>query len=173
MAARTPPAGAGLRAMPSQAAAAMRPCPNPPPNAAMATPKPAASASVVGLRGAFCSGAPLCANAAGTTSNTTTRATKTTAAFFIYCLLMNCRQEVVPGHRAAGLTLERLTKSLMLVCRGHADVNGRQNRKHVGLHNGNEHVQKYECDGNQGWQHPNDYAKNWRSAPTAGERAGE
>jgi len=25
----------------------------------------------------------------------------------MYFLLMNCRQEVVPGHRAAGLTLER------------------------------------------------------------------
>jgi len=25
---------------------------------------------------------------------------------------MNCRQEVVPGHRAAGLTLERLTNSV-------------------------------------------------------------
>jgi hypothetical protein len=57
---------------------------------------------------------------------------------------MNCRQEVVPGHRAAGLTLERLTKLLVLVCRGHADINGGQNRKHVSLHNGNEDVQKYE-----------------------------
>jgi hypothetical protein len=27
--------------------------------------------------------------------------------FLHYCLLMNCRQEVVPGHRAAGLTLEQ------------------------------------------------------------------
>src|ERR1700722_15849705 len=55
-------------------------------------------------------------------------------------LLMNCRQEVVPGHRAAGLTLERLTNpyrenGLVLVRRGQADVDGGQNREHVRLNN--------------------------------------
>jgi len=49
MAARTPPAAPGFRAMPSQAAAAIRPCPKPPPNAATATPNPIAITIVVVL----------------------------------------------------------------------------------------------------------------------------
>jgi hypothetical protein len=32
--------------------------------------------------------------------------------FVMNFLLIKCRQEVVPGHRAAGLTLERRTKPI-------------------------------------------------------------
>jgi hypothetical protein len=52
-----------------------------------------------------------CANAAGAINITASSTMHTTAAFFMYCLLLKCRQEVVPGHRAAGLTLERLQNS--------------------------------------------------------------
>src|SRR6266404_5255335 len=139
MAARTPPAAPGLRAMPSHAAAAMRPCPSPPPTAAMATPKPAANASVLGLRGAFSPAAPPCANAAGAIIITATSISKTTAAFFIDFLLVNCRQEVVPGHRAAGLTLKRLLQAQLVFVRGrNSDISGGQDREHIGLNHGNK-----------------------------------
>src|SRR5712692_5945979 len=107
IAARTPPAAPGLRAMPSHAAAAMRPCPSPPPTAARATPKPTANTSVVGLTGGLACSATPCANAVGAVIITAASASTTIAAFFIDFLLVNCRQEVVPGHRAAGLTLKR------------------------------------------------------------------
>ena len=114
-------------------------------------------------------GALSCANAAGTTSITITSATRTTAAFFIYCLLANCRQRWFPdtvqrAHTGAANKIE-----LVLLCSGHADVNGGQNRKHVGLYYRNEDVQKYECDRNQGRQHSNENAKDWRFGPAAGK----
>ena len=95
----------------SQAAAAIRPWPSPPPNAATATPKPTAITSVVVLIGDFAGALLSCANAAGAINITASSTMHTTAAFFMYCLLLNCRQEVVPGHRAAGLTLKRLQNS--------------------------------------------------------------
>src|ERR1700742_3308020 len=144
MAPRTPPAAPGLRAMPSQAAAAILPWPSPPPNAATATPKPTARTSVVVLTAPFSAGALPCANAAGAINIIASSTMHTTAAFFICTAsFLNCRQEVVPGHRAAGLTLERLlllqNRLVLFGCR-QSDVNRRQNRKHVGLHHRHENV---------------------------------
>src|ERR1700687_2188535 len=75
----------------------------------MATPKPTASTSVVGLIGGWaCWSLSPCAKAAGAIIIIATSASTAIAAFFMDFLLVNCRQEVVPGHRAAGLTLKRL-----------------------------------------------------------------
>ncbi len=107
MAARMLSAAPGLRAMPSHADETMRPCPKAPPNAAMATPKPAAIISAVGLMGGFSAAPPACANDAGTTIKKARSTIRTTAVFFIISSSWINRQEVVPGHRAAGLTLKR------------------------------------------------------------------
>src|ERR1700733_7025202 len=150
MAARTPPVAPGLRAMPSQAAAAILPWPSPPPNAATATPKPTARTSVVVFIGALSAGAVPCANAAGATNITTNSNMHTAATFFISTAsFVNCRQEVVPGHRAAGLTLTATnskTLRLVLVGGGQANVNGRQNREDVRLHDRHENVQQNKRD---------------------------
>jgi hypothetical protein len=61
---------------------------------------------------------------------------------------MDCRQEVVPGHRAAGLTLEQqfagdlppAKLELVLVPGGQAEVNRWKHSKNVSLHHGNEDV---------------------------------
>jgi len=63
---------------------------------AMATPKPAANASVPGLRGAFSPVAPPCANAAGAIIITATSTVKQPLLSSFEFLLQNCRQEVVP-----------------------------------------------------------------------------
>src|SRR5271165_6805360 len=105
MAARIGPAAPGFRAMPSQAAEAIRPCPRPQPNAA--TPMPIATANAVRALLLPAAASVPCANAPGATNKTPASAVTTYITFFMYCLLMNCRQEVVPGHRAAGLTLEQ------------------------------------------------------------------
>src|SRR4029077_68029 len=82
--------------------------PDPSPNQTAATPMPTLIASTsIPLWLPVPPASPPCANAAGAKSATPANALNNMLHFFLYCLLMNCRQEVVPGPRAAGLTLER------------------------------------------------------------------
>src|ERR1700761_7175778 len=75
--------------------------------------------------------ASACANAAGASNITVVIAVNNIPSFLIICTaslcFYNCRQEVVPGHRAAGLTLEQQTcaaKNLFVL------VGGRQTEIH-------------------------------------------
>src|SRR5579859_2622263 len=68
---------------------------------------------------------------------------------------MNCRQEVVPGHRAAGLTLERHITSAtpgqtrLVLFRGcQSEINGRERGENERLHERNKQVQQNECQRN-------------------------
>ncbi len=64
---------------------------------------------------------------------------------------MNRRQEVVPGHRAAGLTLERHNNRLgtekreepvlVFLPRSDAQVHRREHRKNVGLNDSHKNMQ--------------------------------
>src|SRR5579871_799479 len=82
----------------------------PQPKAAIPTPKIAAITSAALLLLAPAASPP-CANAAGAKSATPVSAVNNILNVFMYCLLMNYRQEVVAGHRAAGLTLKRFITS--------------------------------------------------------------
>src|ERR1700730_7074029 len=89
-------------------------------------------------------------------------------------LLQNCRQEVVPGHRAAGLTLKRLLQALLVFVRGRdSDVRGGQDREDIRLHYGNEHVQSNESDGNQRRKNSQQNAQHWGLAPAPNRRTGQ
>src|SRR5919108_929778 len=98
------PAALGLRAIPSSAAAPILPCARPQPNAAIPMPNAAAI-----QRAEWPSPPPAalpCANASGANTIAAIKTINNVLHFFITASL-GCRQEVVPGHRAAGLTLER------------------------------------------------------------------
>src|SRR5215475_5634653 len=99
-----------------------------------------------------------CANAAGATNIAIASVVRIIDNFFILppCWLRVenynpdavCRQEVVPGHRAAGLTLcskvVSAARRLVLFAGGHAQINRGQNREDVRLNDCNENVQADE-----------------------------
>src|SRR5258708_25342263 len=98
-------AAPGFRAIPSSAAAPILPCASPQPNAAIPMPNAAEIHSA-----AWPPAAPAalsCENAAGANIMTAIIISNSMLHYVIDCLLINCCQEVVPGHRAAGLTLEQ------------------------------------------------------------------
>src|SRR6266481_2181248 len=178
IAARIAAAAPGLRAMPSQAAEAMRPCPSAPPKAARAMPKPAAIAKRPLPPAAA---APVsCANADGTINITAANATNTTIHFFITSSLSSQGlqvqtlkpDELPPGggsrtpcsraHTEAANCRKRCTGKarLMLVGRSHAQVNRGQHSKDVGLNDGHKHMEADESDGNRGRQQADDNAED-------------
>src|ERR1700687_3946912 len=167
IAARIAAAAPGFRAMPSQAADAIRPCPSAAPNAASAMPKPAAMA--ISPLPPAAAPAESCANADGATSITATSATNTIVHFFITSSLSSQGLQVQtlkpdespPGggsrtpcsraHTGAALCRQNspAKTQLVLVRHCHAQIDGRQNRENVCLDDRNENVQSYECNGNR------------------------
>src|SRR5712692_4354078 len=187
IAARMFPAAPGLRAIPSQAAEAMRPWPSAPPNAAMARPKPTAKASVVVFTGAF-SAAPPWANADGAITRMAMRA-QSTAVFFITSSLSSQGLQVQtlkldeiaarrwfpdtvqPGsHWSATKTF--LTASV-LFRRGHTDIDRRQNGEDIRLNDRNKDVQADESERQDGGKHAQDDSQHGSLRPTPKGRSGE
>src|SRR6266851_1045310 len=182
IAARIAAAAPGLRAMPSQAAEAIRPCPSAPPKAARAMPKPAAMA-----KRPLPPAAPpdSCANADGAINITAASAANTIVHFFITSSLSSQGLQVQtlkpdespPGggsrtpcsraHTEAANCRKRCTGKarLMLVGRSHAQVNRGQNRKDVRLNDGHEDMQADKGDGNRGREHGDDNAEDWGLRP--------
>ncbi len=79
---------------------------------------------------------------------------------------MNCRQEVVPGHRAAGLTLERPTKTQSVLFRSsQSQVNRWEHRKDVGLDDRNEQMESDEQDRDGRWKNSENDAEDHRLTP--------
>src|SRR6267143_2117334 len=159
IAARIAAAAPGLRAMPSQAAEAMRPCPSAPPKAASAMPKPAAMANRPLPPAAA---APVsCANADGAINITAANATNTIIHFFITSSLSSQGlqvqtlkpDELPPGggsrtpcsraHTEAANCRHKFTGKarLVLVGRSHAQINRGQHRKDIGLNDGHKDMQ--------------------------------
>src|SRR5713226_4769057 len=183
IAARIAAAAPGLRAMPSQAAEAMRPCPSAPPKAARAMPKPAAIARRPLPPAAA---APVsCANADGAINITAANATNTTIHFFITSSLSSQGLQVQtlkpdespPGggsrppcsraHTEAAKCRKRRTGKarLMLVGRSHAQVNRGQHREDVRLNDGHEDMQADKGDGNSRRKYGDNDAEDWGLRP--------
>src|SRR5467141_3744445 len=178
IAARIAAAAPGLRAMPSQAAEAMRPCPSAPPKAASAMPKPAAMAMRPLPPAAA---APVsCANADGAINITAASATNTIVHFFITASLSSQGlqvqtlkpDELPPGggsrtpcsraHTEAADCRQKVTGKgrLVLVGRGHAQINRGQHCKNIGLNDGHKNMQPDKGDGNRGREHGDDNAED-------------
>src|SRR5258708_2660774 len=188
MAARMFPAAPGLRAMPSQAAEAIRPWPSAPPNAAMARPKPTARASVVVLTGAF-SAAPPCANADGAMARMAMRATTSSAVFFITSSLSSQGlqvQTLKPDEIAARrwfpdtvqpgshwTATKNFPAALVLFRRGHTDIYRRENGEDIRLNDRNKDVQADESQRQDGGKHAQDDAQHRSLGPTPEGRSGK
>src|SRR5882762_180666 len=178
IAARIAAAAPGLRAMPSQAAEAMRPCPSAPPKAASAMPKPAAMANRPLPPAAA---APVsCANADGAINITAANATNTIIHFFITSSLSSQGlqvqtlkpDELPPGggsrtpcsraHTEAANCRHKFTGKarLVLVGRSHAQINRGQHRKDIGLNDGHKDMQADKGDGNRGRKHGDNNAED-------------
>jgi len=83
---------------------------------------------------------------------------------------------VVPGHRAAGLTLDsdkNFPAALVLFRRGHTDIDRRQNGEDIRLNDRNKDVQADESQRQDSGKHAQDDAQHGSLGPTPEGRSGE
>src|ERR1017187_3484877 len=136
-------AAPGLRAMPSTALAIALPCARPQRLDAIAIEKPALIGTqwpcTVLLPG-VCANSPVLANI---------RIASTKSIFFVIRFSLDeSLQEVVPGHRTAGLTLQSGIKPVLMFVRYcAAHIHHGEQHKNVRLHHADEYVQSHKNDG--------------------------